>query len=63
MRALPATFVGGPAFARAADPSAPTKGGIVTTVIGYHELDDSDHWLSSPRRAEFFGSIEVGVRT
>jgi hypothetical protein len=55
--------VGGLAFARTADPSAPAKGSIVTTVIGYHEVDDTDHRLSSPRRVEFFGSIGDGVRT
>ena len=35
----------------------------MTTVIGYHEVDDTEHWLSSPKRAEFFGAIGVGVRT
>ncbi len=35
----------------------------MTTVIGYHEVDDTEHWLSSPRRAEFFGPLGVGVRT
>lgn len=33
------------------------------TVIAYHEVDDTEHWLSSPKRAEFFGSIGVEVRT
>lgn len=35
----------------------------MTTVIGYHEVDDTDHWLASPKRAEFFGALGVGVRT
>ncbi len=35
----------------------------MTTFIGYHEVDDTDHWLSSPKRAEFFGALGVSVRT
>ncbi len=35
----------------------------MTTVIGYHEVDDTEHWLSSPRREEFFGPMGIGVRT
>ena len=35
----------------------------MATVIGYHEVDDTEHWLASPKRAEFFGAIGVGVRT
>jgi hypothetical protein len=25
------------------------------TVIGYHDVKDTDHWLASPKREEFFG--------
>ena len=35
----------------------------MTTLIAYHEVDDVDHWLSSPRRSEFFGPMGVKVRT
>jgi hypothetical protein len=34
------------------------------TVIGYHEVDDRDHWLASPKRQEFFGPLGVtNIRT
>jgi hypothetical protein len=34
------------------------------TVIGHHDVKDTDHWLASPRRAEFFGPLGVtGIRT
>lgn len=36
---------------------------MTTTVIGHHEVDDTEHWLASPKRAEFFGALGVGVRT
>jgi hypothetical protein len=36
----------------------------VTTVIGYHSVKDTDHWLASPRREEFFGPLGVtNIRT
>ncbi len=35
----------------------------MTTVIAVHEVDDVDHWLSSPKRAEFFGAHGMTVRT
>lgn len=35
----------------------------MTTVIAVHEVDDVAHWLSSPRRAEFFGAHGMSVRT
>jgi hypothetical protein len=35
----------------------------MTTVIVVHEVDDVAHWLSSPKRAEFFGKYEMTVRT
>jgi hypothetical protein len=35
----------------------------MTTVIAVHDVDDVDHWLSSPKRAEFFGAHGMTVRT
>jgi hypothetical protein len=35
----------------------------MTTVIGYHEVKDREHWLASPKREEFFGPLGVtGIR-
>ncbi len=33
------------------------------TVIAYHEIDDSEHWLASPKREEIFGPLGISVRT
>jgi hypothetical protein len=34
------------------------------TVIGHHDVKDAQHWLSSPRREEFFGPLGVtNIRT
>ena len=33
------------------------------TVIALHEVDDGDHWLSSPKRGEIFGPLGIKVRT
>jgi len=35
----------------------------MTTVIAVHDVDDVAHWLSSPKRAEFFGAHGMSVRT
>ena len=35
----------------------------MTTLIAFHEVDDVNHWLSSPRRNEFFGPMGITVRT
>jgi hypothetical protein len=32
-------------------------------VIAYHEIDDSEHWLASPKREEIFGPLGISVRT
>jgi hypothetical protein len=33
-------------------------------VIGHHDVKDTDHWLASPRREEFFGPLGVtNIRT
>ena len=34
----------------------------MTTVIAVHEVDDVAHWLSSPKRAEFFGKHRMTVK-
>jgi hypothetical protein len=34
------------------------------TVIGYHDVTDTDHWLASPKREEVFGPLGVtNIRT
>ncbi len=33
------------------------------TLLIFHEVDDVDHWLSSPRREEFFGPLGITART
>jgi hypothetical protein len=35
----------------------------MTTVIAFHEIDDKEHWLSSPKREEVFGSLGITHRT
>ena len=29
------------------------------TVIGHHDVKDTDHWLASPKREEVFGPLGV----
>lgn len=34
------------------------------TVIAHHDVTDTEHWLASPRREEFFGPLGVtDIRT
>lgn len=34
------------------------------TIIGHHDVTDTDHWLASPKREEFFGALGVtNIRT
>ena len=33
------------------------------TLLVFHEVDDVDHWLASPKREEFFGSLGMTTRT
>jgi hypothetical protein len=33
------------------------------TVVALHEVEDVDHWLASPKRAEFFEEHGISVRT
>ena len=35
----------------------------MTTVIAVHSVDDVARWLSSAKRAEFFGALGMTVRT
>lgn len=35
----------------------------MTTMIVFHEVDDVDHWLASPKRDEFFGLMGMTART
>jgi hypothetical protein len=35
----------------------------MTTVMVFHEVDDVDHWLNSPKREEFFGPLGMTART
>lgn len=40
-----------------------TKETIMSTLIGYHEIKDSAHWLASPNREKLFGPLGITVRT
>jgi hypothetical protein len=33
------------------------------TLLVFHEVDDVDHWLASPKREQFFGPLGMTVRT
>ena len=35
----------------------------MATVMFFHEVDDVDHWLSSPKRDEFFAPRGMTART
>ena len=36
----------------------------MTTVIGHHDVKDTEHWLASPMREKFFGPLGVtNIRT
>ena len=35
----------------------------MATVLIFHEVDDVDVWLRSPKREEFFGPIGITTRT
>ena len=37
--------------------------GPLATYLAFHEVDDVQHWLSSPKRAELFGPMGISVRT
>ena len=33
------------------------------TLLAFHDVDDVDHWLSSPKREEVFGPLGITVRS
>ena len=33
------------------------------TMLVFHEVDDVEHWLASPKREEFFGPMGMTART
>ena len=35
----------------------------MATYLVFHEVDDVEHWLSSPRREEVFGPLGITVQT
>jgi hypothetical protein len=35
----------------------------VATYLAFHEVDDVEHWLSSPKREEVFGLLGITTRT
>ena len=35
----------------------------MTTLMLFHEVDDVDHWLASPRPEESFGPMGITART
>jgi hypothetical protein len=35
----------------------------MATVMIFHEVDDVEHWLSSPKREEVFGPLGITLRT
>ena len=35
----------------------------MATVLAFHEIDDFDKWISSPKRQELFGEQGISVRT
>ena len=35
----------------------------MTSVMVFHEVDDIDHWLSSAKRSEVFGPLNITVKT
>jgi hypothetical protein len=45
-------------------PAIRREGGMMPTVLAYHDVKDTDHWLASPKRDEFFGPLGVtNIRT
>jgi hypothetical protein len=59
---LPTRLLGSTAAVEAVDPRS--GGQLMPTVVATHDVQDVDHWLSSPRREEFFGPLGVAnIRT
>jgi hypothetical protein len=42
---------------------AQPKEAIMTTVLIFHEVDEVEHWLDSPRREEVFGPVGISIQT
>jgi hypothetical protein len=41
-----------------------TRGDGMPTVIGYHDVKDTEHWLTSTKREEVFGPLGItNIRT
>jgi hypothetical protein len=54
--------LGSPEAVEAVDPRSGDQ--FMPTVVGTHDVKDVDHWLSSPKREEFFGPLGVtNIRT
>lgn len=34
----------------------------MTTILAFHDVDDVEHWLGSPKRAEVMGSMGITGR-
>jgi hypothetical protein len=37
--------------------------GLMATHVVFHEVDDVEHWLASPKREEVFGPLGITMRT
>ena len=37
--------------------------GTMATLLVFHEVDDVDHWVASPKREELFGPLGMTART
>ena len=35
----------------------------MTSVLVVHDVDDVDHWVSSPKRAEIFSPLGITIKT
>ncbi|WP_427132022.1 hypothetical protein [Pseudarthrobacter sp. S9] len=35
----------------------------MTTMMIFHDVDDVEHWLGSPKREELFGPLGITART
>lgn len=42
---------------------ATERTGRLATYLVFHEVDDVQHWLSSPKREEVFGPMGITART
>lgn len=35
----------------------------MTSVLVFHDVDDVDHWVASPKRAEIFDPLGITIKT